>query len=59
MFHSLALGDVLLITLIWLYDNLVMHEEMVLIMHLSMVLYSTTRTMYKVIVKGLYELGAW
>ena len=57
--RSLELGEVLLTTLLWLYDNLVMLEEMVPMTRLSKVVYSTTRAMSKVIIKGLYELGAW
>ena len=59
MFQFLALGEVLLTTLIWLYNNLVMLEEMVLMMHLSRILFSTKIMILKVIVKGLYELGEW
>ena len=59
MFRSLALGEVLLTTLLWIYVNFVMLEEMVLMTHLSRVLCSITKMTLKVIVKGLYALGAW
>ena len=39
-----------------LHDNLAMLEEMVPTMHSFKALYSTTRMMFKVIVKDLYEL---
>ena len=59
MSHSLELVEVSLIILDWLYDSLGMLGGMALMTRLSKVLYLTMRTMSKVIVKDLYELGAW
>ena len=55
----LALGEVSLIIFVWLYDNLGMLEGMALMTRLFKELYLTMRTMSKVTVKDLYELGAW
>ena len=55
----LALAEVLLTTLGWLYDSLGMHEEMVPMMHSSKVWYLITRATTKAIAKGSYELGEW
>ena len=59
MSHSLELGEVSLMIISWLYDSLGMLRGMALMTHLSKELYLTMITMSKVIVKDLYELGAW
>ena len=56
---TLELWEVSLIILSWLYDSFGMLGGMALMTHLSKELYLTMRTMSKVTVKDLYELGAW
>ena len=55
---SLALGEVSLIILAWLYDSLVMLEGMVLTMHSFMESSLTMRMIFRVIVRGSFKLGA-
>ena len=59
MFHFSTLGEVLLTTLLWICVNLVTLEEMVFMTHLSIVLCSIMKVIFKVIVGGLYMLWAW